>query len=316
MSWLKTVTESDGNGGIGKMKLCQARGNTWYFADWQLIPFYRVGEHQCILLDTGMVSQREALEAALQQAELTPIGILGSHAHTDHSPNHHYFQQKYQIPVMLSVGEAGLCATRLNLKAYFYMLSPRQAGIEGDVAQMELIADEVITPDETEVSFCGVDFGIVHTPGHSPDHISIRTPDDVLYLGDALLTDGELKDAKLPYFFSHRDAIASMEKLRDEKAELYLAAHRGTLTDLDPVIDENIALIEDRDRQVLELIDSPMTMGEIEERACQHFHLLSSNISRAALYERNIRTYVEDLRDTGQVEVTARRGILYYERKT
>ena len=308
------MSRRDAEGGSTRMELCQARGNTWYFADWQLIPLYRVGKDKCILLDTGLLGQREGLEQALIREGLTPIGILGSHAHTDHSPNHRYFQQKYHIPTALSLGEAGLCSTRLNLKAYFFMLSPQQAAEEGDVAQMQLIADRVIMPDETECTFCGVPFGILRTPGHSPDHISIRTPDDVLYLGDALLTESELAGAKLPYFFSHQDAIASMELLRGEKAALYLAAHRGLCTDLDPVIDKNIAVIRDRTEQILALIDRPLTMGEIEARVCQHFRLLSDNVSRAALYERNVRIYVEYLRDTKQVSVTARRGVIYYER--
>ncbi len=306
------MSRRDAEGGSTQMALRQARGNTWYLADWQLIPLYRVGEHQCILLDTGLLGQREGLEAALLAAGLTPIGIFGSHAHTDHSPNNRYFQEKYHIPVALPLGEAGLCANRLSLKAYFFMLSPQQAATEQDVAQMELIADQTVGPEETEVTFCGVTFGVVHTPGHSPDHISIRTPDDVLYLGDALLTGTELETAKLPYFFSHQDAIASMERLRNERAALYLAAHRGVYTEIGGLIDENIAVIQDRARQILALIDRPLTMGEIEARTCRHFRLLSENVSRAALYERNVRIYVEYLRDTNQVTVTARQGIVYY----
>ncbi len=298
-------------GGAG-MELLQARGNTWYLAGWQLIPLYRVGEDRCILLDSGLLGQREAIEGTLRAHGLTPIGILGTHAHTDHSPNHRYFQQKYRIPVALPLGEAGLCATRLNLKAYFFMLSPKQAAEEGDVAQMELIADRVIGPREDSVEFCGVTFGVVHTPGHSPDHIAIRTPDDVLYLGDALLTGEEIRSAKLPYFFSHQEAMESMEKLRGEKAACYLAAHRGVYDRLDDIIDENIAVILDRTRQVLALIDHPMTMGEIQERVCRHFRLLTGSVSRACLYERNVRIYVEYLWDTRQVEAVAKLGMVYY----
>lgn len=295
-----------------RMDLLQARGNTWYLADWQLIPLYRVGEDKCILLDTGLLGQREAIEGTLLAHGLKPIGILGTHAHTDHSPNHRYFQRKYQIPVALPLGEAGLCCTRLNLKAYFFMLSPRQAAEEGDVARMELLADRVIGPEEDSLEFCGVKFGVIHTPGHSPDHIAIRTPDDVLYLGDALLTGEELKNAKLPYFFSHQEAITSMEKLRGEKAACYLAAHRGIYDRLDGIIDQNIAVIQDRARQIRELIDHPMTMGEIQEQTCRHFKLLTGNVSRACLYERNVRIYVEYLKDTRQVEVAAKLGMIYY----
>ena len=40
-------------------------GNTWVFKSWELIPFYKVDEHHCILLDTGLNDQREELEEAL-----------------------------------------------------------------------------------------------------------------------------------------------------------------------------------------------------------------------------------------------------------
>jgi uncharacterized protein YlbG (UPF0298 family) len=38
-------------------------------------------------------------------------------------------------------------------------------------------------------------------------------------------------------------------------------------------------------------------------------------VSRAALYERNVRIYIDYLRDTRQVEVFAKRGMVYYAPK-
>ncbi len=306
------MSRKDAENGITGMQLCQARGNTWYLADWQLIPLYLVDEAHCILLDTGLLGQREGIEAALHRAGLTPVGILGTHVHTDHSPNHRYFQQKYRIPVALPEGEVSLCATLLSMKAYLFMLSPGQAAREADVVNMVVRADQSIGCEQTSVNFCGVTFGIVHTPGHSPDHISIRTPDDVLYLGDALLTGEELTTAKLPYFFAHEAAMASMERLRQEKAALYLAAHRGVYPRIDGIIDDNIAVIKDRAEQVRRLVTTPMTLSQIEAAVCRHFGLLSSKLSRATLYERNIRIYVEYLRDTHQLQVTAHQGVIFY----
>ncbi len=306
------MSRSDAENGNTTMQLCRARGNTWYLADWQLIPLYRVDETHCILLDTGLLGQREGIEQALLQNGLTPIGILGTHIHTDHSPNHRYFQQKYHIPVALPAGEAGLCLSPLTLKAYLFMLSPHQVEEEFDVIAMQLAVDQMVMPNDTEFTFCGVTFGIVHTPGHSPDHISIRTPDDVLYLGDAMLTGTEISQAKLPYFFAHEAAIATLERLREERATLYLAAHRGVYTDISDIIEENIAVIRDRAAQVLAQIDRPMTLSEIQSVVCRHFGLLSSNPSRASLYERNVRIYVEYLRDTGALTVSSRGGVLCY----
>jgi glyoxylase-like metal-dependent hydrolase (beta-lactamase superfamily II) len=271
-----------------------------------------VGEDKCILLDTGLLAQRQAIEETLLAHGITPIGILGSHAHTDHSPNHRYFQEKYHIPVALPLGEAGLCTSLLNLKAYFFMITPRQAAEEQDVAQMVLRTDRVITPEEDRITFCGVDFDIIHTPGHSPDHICIRTPDGVLYLGDALLTGEGLRWAKVPYFFSLEEGLRSMEKLRGEEATLYLAAHRGVYPDIEPLVEENIATIQNRAEQIRRLVDHPMTEGELHRRTKEHFKMLTSDLSRAGRYVRDIQNYVEYLRDTGQLRVYAQLGTIYY----
>ena len=55
-------------------------GNTWVFKSWELIPFYKVDEHHCILLDTGLNDQREELEETLDEAGLTGCKIVAPNA--------------------------------------------------------------------------------------------------------------------------------------------------------------------------------------------------------------------------------------------
>lgn len=297
------------------MELKQALGNTWYLEDWQLIPLYRTDKKHCILLDTGLYSQRQEIEEALAAAGLTPIGILGSHAHNDHSSNHHYFQQRYHIPVALSLGEAGLCCSLESLKSHFYMNSMGEFMANDRVCHMVVRADRVILPEERNISFCGVEFQIVHTPGHSVDPIAIGTPDGVLYLGDALLTGRELDSARFPYHFCFQQAIETLKKLPQIPAQRYLAAHRGVYESLGDFPQRNIRLIESRAERILKLIDRPLNLSELSLRVCSAFHLRSRDKGAVALYERNIHSYLEYLLDMGKLESLARDGIFYYQAK-
>lgn len=63
------------------MQLKHAAGNTWYLEDWQVIPLYKTSEHTCVLLDSGLRTQRDLIERTLERNGLTPVGILGSHVH-------------------------------------------------------------------------------------------------------------------------------------------------------------------------------------------------------------------------------------------
>ena len=297
------------------MELKQALGNTWYLDDWQLIPLYKLDAHRCILLDSGLYEQRQEIEDTLQSAGLTPMGILGTHAHNDHSSNHHYFQQKYHLPVALPLGEAAVCCTAENLKSLFFMDSMQALLSNERVSHMVVQADRVILPREDEIDFCGAKFGIVHTPGHSADHIAIRTPDDVLYLGDALLTGTELDSARFPYHFCFRQAIETMRALKSIPAKRYLAAHKGVYETLDDLPERNIQLIKSRAERILKLIDRPLNLSELSLRVCSDFHLRSRVRGAVALYERNIRCYLEYLLDTGRLESVPRDGIFYYRPK-
>ena len=73
------------------MKLTQVKGNTWVAEGEALIPFYRLEDGRCILLDSGYTTERLQLEQALLDAGLTPAAILSTHTHIDHAANHAYF---------------------------------------------------------------------------------------------------------------------------------------------------------------------------------------------------------------------------------
>lgn len=293
------------------MKLSQVKNSTWVAEGAELIPFYKLDGRRCILLDTGLLSEREELESSLLSAGLTPAGILCSHAHVDHCANNGYLQKKYQIPVALTAPEAGMCGTLLNLKCYLLLLSPDT--VEREAAQMLHTPDVIIPPTDGLFSFAGARFRIVHTPGHSAGHISLITPDNVCYAADALLSP-ELLNAKLPYDLSHKAAFASREKLRGLNCDAYIMAHRGICsgTEIDELIDANQALVHRRAEEILALVTRPMTASQIVQAACELYLLFTHHPSRALRFERNIRFLLEYLLDDGQLELTCSHGAVYY----
>ena len=92
------------------MNLIQIKGNTWVLEGVEYIPLYKLDESRCVLLDTGLLQEREELEQALGAAGLTPVGVLCSHAHVDHCANNGYLQEKYGAKVALTFPEAGMCS--------------------------------------------------------------------------------------------------------------------------------------------------------------------------------------------------------------
>ena len=295
------------------LPLRQVKGSTWVAEGVELVPFYKLDDRRCILLDSGLVSERDRLEAALLGAGLTPVGILCSHAHVDHCGNNGYFQEKYNLPVALTAPEAGMCSGLLNLKCYFLTLPP--SIVERESTCMIHTPDVIIPPVDGPFSFAGAEFRILQTPGHSAGHIAVITPDNVCYTADALLSRENL-GAKLPYNLSQTLANASREKLKGLGCDRYIMAHRGICgpEEVDGLVDANRELIARRTGEILDLVDRPMTASEIGQAACSLHKLFTSRPHRALRFERNVRFFIEHLVDQGLLEMTCREGVVYYRR--
>lgn len=296
------------------MKLTQVRGNTWVIEANQLIPLYRLDEKRCVLLDTGLPGEREEMENTLSEAGLTPVGVLCSHAHVDHCAGNGYLQEKYGTKIALTAPEAGMCASLLTLKCYFLTLSP--GTVERESACMIHTPDVIIPPADGPFSFCGAEFRIVHTPGHSSGHICTVTPDNVCYTADALLS-AELLTAKLPYNLSQRMALDSREKLRGLGCGFYIMAHRGICpgSEVGSLIDANQELIRRRAEEILSLVDRPMTASQIDEAACVRYRLFTHKPPRALRFERNVRFFIEYLVDAGRLTEWCQNGTVYYAQR-
>lgn len=293
------------------MKLTQVLGQTWVLEGSGLIGLYRLDDRRCILLDSGEQFEREELADALDAAGLTPVGVLTSHIHTDHSINNGWLSRRYGCQAAVPAGEAHLCRSALALKSYLSCYSPGTLARER--GEMVCRPDHLIPLDADRFSFCGAEFRIVHTPGHSLDHLSIITPDNVCYTGDAVFS-GKLLTAKLPYGLCLSMMMDSAQSLKGLDCPAYIVPHRGVCREIGPLADATCELIRRRGEEILALVDHPMTWEEIWRAAIQHFSLYSSHPLHAALLSRNFCSYLDYLTDTGALTLTAQRGLVLYQR--
>lgn len=294
------------------MNLKCVKGNTFVLeATDALIPLYRLADGSCVLLDTGLLIDQEELERTLLDNGMPPAGILCSHSHVDHCASNRYLQEKYHIPVALTYPEAGMCSSLLTLKCYFLTLPPEI--VRQDAAHMIHQPDVIIPTADGPFEFCGVEFGIVQTPGHSSGHIAVITPDNVCYTGDALLSR-EWQGAKLPYALHHRTAIDSRKKLMELSCDYFIMAHRGVCTgaDFPALVRDNDALIFRRAGEILSLVREPMLFSDIDRAVCAHYNLLTRQPRRALRFERNVRFFVEFLAEEGYLDMTCTDGTVFY----
>jgi glyoxylase-like metal-dependent hydrolase (beta-lactamase superfamily II) len=116
------------------------------------------------------------------------------------------------------------------------------------------------------VGLDGVTVEVIHTPGHTPGHLSLFFEEpQLLFLGDYDLTRfgpwyGDL-------YSSIPEVISSVGLLRKRNAKVWIASHETGVFEDEPggLWDEYLQVIRSREEKLLDFLQMPRSLGEIAE---------------------------------------------------
>lgn len=111
---------------------------------------------------------------------------------------------------------------------------------------------------------------VVHTPGHTGEHVCFVTQDGDLFTGDTILGSGTT--AIFPPDGDMSDYMASLRKLRALGPKRIFPAHGPERDDAIALIDEYLRHREDRERQILAALDRPLGLSELREAIYRGLH--------------------------------------------
>jgi hydroxyacylglutathione hydrolase len=161
----------------------------------------------CLVVDPGMDAV-EPLEAVLTEHRVTPVAVLLTHGHLDHTFSVVPVCDGHDVPAFIHPADRVLLADPLRA------MSPEMGRLFGDLVMRE--PREVRTlADGAAVELAGLALRVDHTPGHTPGSVvfSTRTDADeeIILAGDTLFA-GSIGRTDLP----GGDPEQMMRSLRDK----------------------------------------------------------------------------------------------------
>lgn len=245
-----------------KPYLERVKGNTWCIVTaYARIPLYKLDETRAIMIDSGLPSDGEEILEVLEKHQLQVVALLTSHTHPDHVGNHRLLKERYGAKVYMTAFAAATMADPVTM----YAVLGTKAGYHKTIQRMNgtLQTDHFLLWEDGKCEVEGAVFRQIATAGHCAEHLCFVTPDNVAYLGDAILSEHITRTVRLPYCNCLEPYIASWEKIGQLKCDKYILAHNGILDEIRELVALSKKELERRLIALEDLARTPVTADEL-----------------------------------------------------
>ncbi len=226
-------------------------GNTFYFEAFTNVGIYRLDENRAVLIDSCDHKRMvKSLDRELEVMELSVSTVINTHGHNDHICGNRFFQDKYGCKLLSTRLEQGFIY-KPDLESSFYNSALAVDERSNPFMGLQSSETEIITNDNIPDGF-----GIIDLPGHSFEMIGVRTPDDVLFLADSVLSVSTWENYKLPFFYNVNKSVETLEKIKDMKAKLFVPSHNGPVEDIQPLAEYNIEKLKEKKQMIYDLCNN------------------------------------------------------------
>lgn len=292
---------------IRMFNLVHVSGNTYYIENPARVGVY-IASDGAWLIDGGFGPEAgEHIYSIITEQGWVLKGIIATHAHPDHIGGCRFLQEKTGCGIFAHGIEAALVQFPVLHPSFTYggfpyrKLRGRDMMAEPSVVQRMKGA----IPAELE---------IIPLPGHSFDMVGIRTPDDVVFLADALCAENVLSHYGITFLYDASAYLHTLNTISNMSAKLFVPSHVAPVADIRELALKNKSAV----LSVADQIEQWCAEWSTFEVILQHVfakYRHSINFDQYGLVGSTVRSYLAFLKDTGKLETKFENNILYWKNK-
>ncbi len=268
------------------------------------------GRGEVCLIDTGVdATVARVIDKRLVASNFVVKLIINTHYHADHSGGNHYFKEKYNCTIYSTKMNAALMSN--------YDICP--AIVWGAKPINEILNNYFYATPEDALDIDGVELPrgieLVELNGHSLSQIGVKTGDDVLFLGDTVISKETIDKHPLTYLYDPEIQFSTLERLKDIKASLYIPYHAEPVKKIKALCDYNIKGMMDNINLIREICKEPRHLDEIISEFYNRRGLKLS-LYKYAVEGGIVKTYLTYLYNKGELTVINQDNYLKWQCKS
>lgn len=288
-------------------ELIQAASDTFYMDCPAKVGFYRTGENEVVLIDSG--SDKDAakkVKKILDQNGWKLKAIYNTHSHADHFGGNRYLQDQTGCRIYAYGLESRIVEYPVLEPTVIYggfaMKDLRNKFLMAKESSVEKLTSDVL-PKGMEM---------IPLPGHSYEMVGFRTADDVVFLADCLSSEETLQKYQISFLYDVRAYLDTLMMVKDLKASCFVPSHAPMVEDIAPLAQLNI----DKTNEVAETIRGILTSKKaFDDILAEVFNVygLTMNLQQNVLVGSTVKSYLSYLKDEGRVQYFFENNKMFWE---
>ena len=254
-----------------------------------------------ILIDTGLndSAARKVLRR-LSELDRKVTSIITTHGHADHFGGNAFVVKRTGARVWAPAwDETVLRYPLFQPLVLFAGADPPDSLRGGFLLAAESPVDEIYEAGPLEVD--GVAMNAVSLAGHSGNQMGIVC-DDVFFAADVVLPQRVLDRYKMPYLFSVRDHIRSLERAAGVEYQVAMPGHGAVSEDLSGPISLNTELVDRVADLIVQICANSITPGDILAEVLTRLDANPSDAASFYLLHPTIYAYLTYLEEQGRLD--------------
>lgn len=290
------------------LELIKAKGNTYYIDNINNIGICKLNEKEVFVIDTGLNSEMgRRIRDIVARNGWTVKFVINTHSHADHNGGNRFLQEEYNCKIYSSHGEiASSNVPFLNTTMVYGGYPPKS--IYGDF----YLSEQSEVTDINELTLpCG--YEVIKLKGHSIDMIGIKTPDDVYFIADTILSEKSLLRFGISYNYDIKSYLETLDYLKTLNGKLFIPAHAKPYEDIAEIVELNRKKILEIIENILNFIQEKKTFDEILAHLFEIYNL-KMDFKQHTMQSCTLKSYLSYLYNDDKIEQIVENNKLYFKR--
>lgn len=220
------------------------------------------GDDQAILIDTGLndTSVRKVLRH-LRDCGRTVSSIVTTHGHADHFGGNAFAVKRTGARVYAPAWDETVLRYPLFQPLTLFAGADPPQSMRGSFMVADASPVDVIY-EAGDLMVDGVMFQVIGLPGHSGNQMGLLV-DDVFYCADVVLPGRVLELYRMPYLYSARDHIQSLQVAAGVNLVAAVPGHGPIVDDVRPLVQQNLEIVHDVADRIVKIAAAPAMPEDI-----------------------------------------------------